>query len=151
MRALTLEKRESYDKRALILPTCAQAGPALPGPHARLSVSDGISEGVNVGALTQRWEAQVREEGEPRRDGEISQMQQFLPNFWASKLNERVRLPSRQLGLSLTFSGIRHRPFLANSELRAFRKFLRASCSVNHRCCTTSSVSILLPHSNSSL
>ena len=103
--------RESCDKSALILPTCAQAG-----PHARLSVSDGMSEGGNVGALTQRWEAQVRKEGEPRRDCEISHMQQFLPNFWASKSNERVRLPSQQLGLSLTFSGIRHRPFLANSE-----------------------------------
>ena len=75
-----------------------------------------MSEGGNVGALVQRWEAKVREEGEPRRDSEISQMQQFLPNFWASKLNERVRLPSRHLGLSLAFSGVRHRPFLTYSE-----------------------------------
>ena len=51
---------------------------------------------------------------------EISQMQQFLPNFWASKLNERVRLPSRQLGLSLTFSGIRHRPFLRIQSYQHF-------------------------------
>ena len=65
-----------------------------------------MSEGGNVGALTQRWEAQVREEGELRRDGEIFQTQHFLPNFWASKLNERVRLPSRHLGLSLAFSGV---------------------------------------------
>ena len=42
------------------------------GPHARLRVSDGMSEGSNVGALTQRCEAQVSEEGDPRRDSEIS-------------------------------------------------------------------------------
>ena len=94
-RAPTFGVLESYDKRALILLTCAQAG-----QHARLSVSDGISEGGNVGALTHHWEAQVREEGEQRCDSEISQLQQFLPNFWASKLNERVWL--------LTFSGILH-------------------------------------------
>ena len=79
-------------------------------------MSNGMSEGGNVGALVQRWEAKVREEGEPRRDSEISQMQQFLPNFWASKLNERVHLPWRHLGLSFAFSGVRHRPFLAYSK-----------------------------------
>ena len=58
------------------------------GKHARLSVSDVMSEGGNVGALTQHLEAHP---GQRRRsDSEISQMQQFLPNFWASKLNERV-------------------------------------------------------------
>ena len=81
--------------------------------------ADGMSEGCN---LRQRWEAQVREEGEPRRDGEISQMQPILPNFWASKLNEPVHLPSRHLGLSLAFSGVRHRPFLAYSETSKFRR-----------------------------
>ena len=80
-----------------------------------------MSEGGNVGTLAQRWETQVREGGEQRRDGEISQMQQFLPNFWASKLNERVRSPSRHLGLSLAFSGFDIDHYLRIQSITHFR------------------------------